>query len=127
MGLICESFSKVNFLYVGYFVCYGIGGLLSFPIMDKISRRTSHMIFSTIHLIAQAVIIFVPTYTARLLGFSVMGLMCAKNSLSYTWLFEFVKKEHKSSAASCVSIVEFMTCIIAGLYFMFISRDWAPL
>lgn len=73
-----------------YFICYGIGGLLTFPVMDKIGRRKTHYIFNTAHLIGQAIIIFVPTMTARCIGFSIIGFMMAKNSLACTWSFEFV-------------------------------------
>lgn len=117
MGLMCQSLSKLNLIYISYFIGFGLGGLLSFPIMDRISRRRANLIFGSVHVLAQVIIIFVPYYSARMIGYTLMGLMCAKNSLCYTWLFEFVNKNHKSYASCAVNTLEFATCIIAGVYF----------
>ena len=127
MGLICTPLTKLNLFYISYFIGYGLGGLFSFPIMDKISRRSANLIFGSSHVLAQAIIIFLPNYSARLLGYTLMGLMCAKNSVCFTWLFELVNKDHKSYASCAVSMLEFATGIIGGAYFLFVSRDWAPL
>ena len=56
-----------------------------------------------------------------------MGFMMAKNSLVYTWTFEFLLKDHKPLGSSIVNMLEFATCIIAGIYFLFINRNVAPL
>lgn len=110
-----------------YFIFFGLGGLLTFPVMDKIGRRKTHFIFSTSHLLAQALIIFVPTFAARAAGFSLMGFMMAKNSLAVTWAFEYVQKEAKPLANSAINSLEFLVFIVAGLYYLLISRDWWPL
>ena len=88
MDLMCEPL-QVSLLGTLYFICFGIGGLLTFPVMDKIGRRKTHYIFSTAHLLAQTLIIFVPTFTARAIGFSILGFMMAKNSLAVTWALEY--------------------------------------
>ena len=51
MDLMCEPL-QAKMLGTLYFVFFGIGGLLTFPVMDKIGRRKTHFIFSTAHLFA---------------------------------------------------------------------------
>lgn len=95
--------------------------------MDRVGRRKTHWIFSTASLLAQALVIFVPTFTARATGLFLMGAMAAKNGLAYTWAFEIVQNAYKPCANSTVNMLEFMCFIITGIYFLFISRDWKPL
>lgn len=127
MNLVCEDMSKVNLPVMLYFILFGIAGFLFFPVIDKIGRKNSHWIFSTGHLLAQTLILFFPSYIARAIGFSLLGFMMAKNSLIYTWTFEFLLKDHKPIGSSIVNILEFATCIIGGTYFLCISRDVTPL
>lgn len=87
---MCTPLSQVAFLGSLYYIGFGIGGLLTFPVMDKIGRRKTHWIFSTASLLSQALVIFVPTFAARATGLFLMGAMAAKNSLAYTWAFEYV-------------------------------------
>lgn len=124
---MCMPLSQVNFLFVLYFIAFGIGGMLTFPVMDKIGRRKTHYIFSTIHVMGQACLIFVPSYYAKAAGYCILGLAMAKNSLCYTWLFEFMVKDKKSIANTAINIMEFLCMIIAGLYFMFVSDNSQPL
>jgi hypothetical protein len=56
-----------------------------------------------------------------------LGFMMAKNSLCYTWTFEFLTKDHKPLGSTIVNMLEFLTCIIAGVYFLYISRDVSQL
>lgn len=50
-----------------------------------------------------------------------------KNSLCYTWTFEFLLKDHKARGSSVVNILEFTTCIFAGVYFLLIGTSVMPL
>lgn len=123
MDLMCMAKNTINLIPVMYFIGFGVGGLLSFPVLDKIGRLKSHWIFSTIHMLAQIVVVFVPTFSARMAGFTVMGLMMAKNSLCYTWLFEFMLKDHKSLASTAMNMMDFLTCCIGGIFFLFGSQN----
>ena len=124
MGLMCTPLTTTDLILVVYFVSCGIGGFLTFPVMDKIGRRKSHYIFSTGHILGQLLIVYVPLFYARMLGFAIMGLMMSKNSLCYTWLFEFMPMKNKPAASTCVNMFDFATAILAGLYFLFISLNW---
>ena len=119
--------SKVNLPIMLYFTFFGLGGFIFFPVIDKIGRKSSHWIFSSGHLLAQSLILFQSSFPARAIGFSIMGFMMAKNSLVYTWTFEFLLKDHKALGSSIVNMLEFATCIIAGIYFLTVSRSVAPL
>ena len=126
-GLMCMTSSQVHFAAIMYFICFGVGGLLTFPIMDKIGRRKTHYIFSTFHILAQGVTIYTSGFTVTVVCFGVMGFLMVKNSLCYAWLFEFVTKEKKSAANTSLHVLEFATACVAGLYFLFVSQDWKPL
>ena len=52
MDLMCTSTGKINFLYVVWLVSLAAGGLLFFAVPDRIGRRKTHYIFSTLNLIA---------------------------------------------------------------------------
>ena len=47
--------------------------------------------------------------------------------MCYAWLFELVNHRHKSWTNTCLNLLNFMTIMFAGIYFLFISKDWAPL
>lgn len=128
MGLMCMSMAKVNFLIVIWFIMFGLGGFLTFPITDKIGRRKTTIIFATSHAFAQALILFQSSYLLRIIGFSLMGFLSAtKNSAVYPWLYEFMQQKNKSLASSCLNSGDFATVMIAGIYFLYISQDCAPL
>ena len=91
MGLMCTPLSKVYLFAVLYFVMFGIGGFLTFPVMDRLGRRKTCIIFGTGSIMAVTLIMFSTQYLSRLIGFSLMGfVMSQKNSLCYAWLFEFM-------------------------------------
>ena len=92
MGLMCMSMNKVNFLLVIWFILFGIGGFLTWPLIDKIGRRKTTIIFATGHAFAQALVLFQSSYLLRVIGMSLMGFLSAtKNSVVYPWLFEFMQ------------------------------------
>ena len=91
------------------------------------SRRTSHWIFGTGHVLSQAIIIFVPTFFGRAFGYALMGMMTAKNINCFTWLFEIMVKENKSWANTSINMIDFMTLIVGGVYFLSGNTNWAPL
>ena len=127
MDMMCWAQNAISLPYVFYFVFFGLGGVLSYPFMDSIGRRTTNWVFTTINLVAQTVATFVPSYSLRLVMFAIMGLTCAKNSLCYTWLFEYVEKRHRSAASASVNFLDLFTCFICGAYFIWVSRNVQPL
>ena len=119
------SSSQVNLPYILYFSMFGAGGLLTFPFLDKLGRLRSHWVFSTLALIAQAMIVFVPHYVALAIGYALLGFMMAKQALCYTWTFDLLMKDHKSCALTCLHLLDFSTCVIGGIYFIISDLpDW---
>jgi len=113
---MCVSKNKINMIPVIVFMCSAFAGVICSQILDKISRRTAHFIFSTGHVTASTIIIFTSTYSGRAFGFALMGLMTAKNITCYTWLFEIMVKENKSWANTSINVLDFSTLIIGGIY-----------
>lgn len=128
MDLICTPMSQINLMVVMWFIMYGIGGILTFPIMDKIGRRKTSIIFNTGHIFAHTLIIFSSDFITRTIGFTLLGFFSAtKNSVCYAWLFELVNQKDKSFANTCLNMGDYLVLLLAGLYFIFVSQDWAPL
>ena len=92
MGLMCMSITKVNFLIVIWFIMFGIGGFLTWPLPDKIGRKRTTIIFATGAAFAQALVLFQSSYLLRAIGMGLMGFLSAtKNSAVFPWLFEFMQ------------------------------------
>ena len=125
--LMCMATSKVNLLLVIHFIAFGIGGVLTFPVMDKIGRRKTHYIFSTFHLIGQALIVYEASFWGKAIGYAIIGLAMAKNSLCFAWLFEFMVKDKKSAASSAINALDYSITIVSGVYFLYLSEDTKPL
>ena len=114
-------------MVVIWFITYGIGGLLCFPLADKIGRRRTAIIFATGHFLAMAMIIFHSGIMVRFIGFGLMGFLhSTKSGVCYSWLFEFHTKKYKATAATTLNFLEFLTSMLGGIYFLLISQDWAP-
>ena len=110
-----------------YFIMLAVGGLLFFPVPDRIGRKKTHYVFSTIHLAAQFACLLQPNYWVRMLSMGVLGLTMVKNSLCYVWLFEFMIKQHKSSSCLFINMFDESQMLIACFYFFFIGDDWYPI
>jgi MFS family permease len=121
---MCASASAINLPYMLYFILFGVGGILTSSLTDKLGRRRSHWLFSTGHLIAQALILFVPNQIAHVIGFSMLGFFMAKNTLCFTYAFEFMVKDHKGCASTCLNMLDFSVCVIAGLFFLLATPRW---
>ena len=126
MDLMCVPLTKVYYFTIIYFVMFGIGGLLTFPVMDKLGRRKTCLIFGTGNLFAVTLIMFSTTYISRMIGYALMGFfMAQKNGLCYAWLFEFMVKGHKVTANTCLNMGDFATILIVGFILCFVSPNWA--
>ena len=73
MDLMCVPLKKVYLIPVIYFIMFGVGGLLTFPVMDKLGRRKTCFIFGTGNLFSVSLIMFTNTFLLRLNGFALMG------------------------------------------------------
>ena len=107
MDLMCSSDSQINMLFSVYFIMLAVGGLLFFAVPDRLGRRKTHYIFSTINLVGQLTALFIPIYWVKVLAMGILGVTMVKNSLCYVWLFEYMLKRHKSSACSFINLVDF--------------------
>ena len=48
MDIMCTPLKKVYLIPVIYYVMFGVGGLLTFPVMDKLGRRKTCFIFGPV-------------------------------------------------------------------------------
>jgi len=127
MGLMCVDQNKVSMIVTCYFLAYGFAGLFLFPLPDKLGCKKTMAVFAALHLFSQFIIIFVPVYTVRLVGFAMMGFCQLKNSVSYVWLFDLVETKHKSIVCGIMNSFDNITMTVLCLYFKFVSRHWTYL
>lgn len=73
MGLMCVPRATINYIVTAYFIGYSVAGLFMFALPDRLGSRKTMAIFGSLHLAGQFMIIFVPNYTVRLIGFAIMG------------------------------------------------------
>lgn len=64
---------------------------------------------------------FAPSYTVTIVGMCLMGFMMLKNSIVYSWTFEFLLKDHKPPAATMLNSLDYSCCIFGGVYFLVIG------
>ena len=127
MNLVCESKVKTNLMISIYYVAYGIAGLLLFPMPDRIGRKKTMLINFGVHLVAQYLIIFMPVYEARFIGFVFYGLSQLKNSVAYVYAVELVPARQSGPVNVCLTSFDSATMFFVCFYFIFISKDWFPL
>ena len=127
MNLVCESKVKTNFMISMHYVAYGIAGLLFFPMPDRLGRKMTILINFGVHLVAQYLIIFVPVYEARFIGFVLIGASQIKNSVSYVYVVELVPARQSGPVNVCLTSFDSATMFFVCFYFIFISKDWFPL
>ena len=127
MGLMCTDRSYINAIVTGYFIAYGLAGLLLYELPDKWGRKKTIMFFGSVHTACQFVIIFVPNYYVRFGTFALMGACQLKNSISYVWLFDLVQQKDKPIAVGVLNAWDCLTISVVSFYFKFVSKYWFSL
>jgi len=74
MELMCVPRAEINYMVMAYSAAYGLAGLCLFPLPDRWGSKKTMAVFGSIHFAAQLILLLVPSYTFRLLGFLLMGL-----------------------------------------------------
>jgi MFS family permease len=102
----------------------GIVGLSLAGISDKLGRRKTTLVFLSLNLVAQGIIIFCPWFYTRLFGYILYGCAQIKNSVCYAWLFESMETKNKSSAVTAMNMLDSFTMVGFGIYVLLISKNW---
>jgi len=110
-----------------YYVGFGVGGLVNFPVPDLIGRKKAMLIYGTVSLIAQLAMIFSGSYWIRLIAFGFFGGTCIKNAISYVWMMELVESKHKSTALAMINAFDEFSPFVFCFYIKYINKDWFPL
>ena len=126
MDLMCVAPAAVGMMYTWYFVGTMVGGILS-PFPDRIGRKKSVIAGLILSTIAQTIMLFVSNMNVRSVCFFLMGFSNLKISQSYVWLSETVPKDARAGAITIIGVADAITGLIAGMYYILISRDWWPL
>ena len=74
MDLVCANKFQTNSLISAFLVTCGLAGLLLFAMPDRLGRKLTMVLSYGVHLFAQYLILFNPTYMARLIGLIMFGL-----------------------------------------------------
>ena len=127
MDLVCASKVHTNAMISAQYIAFGIAGFLFFSTPDKYGRKPAMLINYGIHMLAQYLLIFVPTYNARALALLLYGLSQLKNTVCYIWIGELVPQKSASGVAVSLTTFDSTTIAVVCLYFILVSRDWFPL
>ena len=127
MDLVCANMVAINFMVSARYIAYGVAGLFLFAMPDKYGRKWTIAITSAIMIVAQFLMIFVPTYEARLVGFIFFGLTMLKATVPYIYISELVPPKHAATVSVTMTSFDSATLLIFNLYLLFISRYWLPL
>ena len=126
MDLMCVAPAAIGMMYTWYFIGTLVGVVYTL-VPDKIGRKKSVMAGLILSTIAQTIMLFVSNMNVRSVCFFLMGFSNIKISQSYVWLSETVPKDGRAGAITIIGVADAITGLIAGMYYILISRDWFPL
>ena len=124
MHLECESSTTINYICVAFFIAVGVSGIFLFRYPDKWGCRKTLTVFGSISMLAQFILLFVPTYSARMVGYILLGIGYTKNSASYAYLFGEMRNKDKAVSCGVVSTWDALTAAVMAAYFIWVSKDW---
>ena len=127
MDLVCADKVKTNSMLSVHYIVYGIAGLLMYTMADRSGRKTAMIRVFGLHIAAQYLMIFVPTYSARLTAFMLYGLTAIKNTIPYVYLVELIPTRFIIRANASITAFDSGTVSFVCFYFIFVSKDWFPL
>ena len=74
MDLVCANKVQTNAMISAQYVAFGVAGFLFFSTPDRFGRKPAMLVNYAIHMLAQYLLIFVPTYNARAISLLLYGL-----------------------------------------------------
>jgi MFS family permease len=119
MDFVCENKDIVGSMLLCYGLCAGIFGVFLFPVPERWGRVKSMRIFGGVNVLAQFLVILVPNYYTRIIGYCMLGVSQLKNGISYVWMFENVENRLKSTACGVMNGVDAGTLGVMCIYFMY--------
>ena len=127
MDLVCANMVAINFMVSARYIAYGIAGLTLFAMPDRFGRKWVIVITSTIMVLAQLLMIFVPTYEARLIAFILFGATMLKATVPYVYVSELVAPKNAASVSVMATSFDSSTLLVFNTYLLCISRNMMPL
>ena len=127
MDLVCANMVGINFMLSARYIVYGIAGFLLFSLPDKYGRKWTLVICAAVMIVAQLLMIFVPTFEARMISFIMFGLAMLKMSLPYIYMAELVPPSYTASTSVSMTSFDSSPMFVYSLYLLFISRNWMPI
>ena len=74
MDLVCVSKFKINFIISAKYIVFGVVGFLFFAMPDRYGRKFTMILWLSVHVPAQLLLLFDSSYGARLTGLVLYGL-----------------------------------------------------
>jgi hypothetical protein len=127
MNLMCTDRSVIQWMVIPYFIMTGFSGLLFRHLPDKWGPFKTLNIFMTVIVVALTSCLLVPNYWVRMMSFCVVGLCNVKNSATYMYMAGCVHQRDKSVCYGIINAYDCGSCLVIGLFYLFISRDYFPL
>lgn len=127
MEMLCNPATKNASLVAPLMVCTGITGFLLFKMPDKIGRKPTLLLFTSVLTLAQVLAIFIPDFRVRQAFYATWGICSLKVTVPYAYSSELVETRLVPVTSTVLSSFDSSTLGIVCLYFMFVSRDWYPI
>ena len=122
LDFACQPASAISFMFIWYFV-----GTLSSTIFsampDKYGRKKTVYFFLLASVIAQAILIYWPSYNAKCVAYFILGLGRLKDSQCYVWLSEFFPFRLKSTSYTIINIIDASPMSVTCFWLYFVNRD----
>ena len=124
MDLMCLSRDAINWILTVHYLAYGLAGLIFWQVPSQFSTRGTFLVFGTLHITAQWLMLLVPNYWARMFAFALQGFCQLKQTVCLTWALGLVQSKYKPIVCSAINAVDMLTlCVICG-WFEYVSKEW---
>ena len=127
MDLVCANMVTINFMVSARYIAFGIAGLTMFALPDRFGRKWVLAITSLVMVLASLLMIFVPSYEARLVAFIIFGCTMLKGTVPYVYACELVAPKNAATVSTSLTSFDAFTMLFFNVYLLCISRYWMPL
>ena len=125
MDLVCVPSSQVSLMLSWLFIGT-IASVVLVTVPDQFGRKYSVILGMVIALLAQIVMLLVPSLLVRSICFFLIGFSGFKNSTAYVWGSECVPFKKRTAVFTVINVVDALPTVITGLFYLLIKPDWFP-
>jgi MFS family permease len=123
MDLVCANKAHTNTMLMPYYVGCGLAVFLFLRMPDQLGRKKTMVINLAVQLYAQFMAIYMPTYTARFIAYTLFGLTQLRATVVYAWVSELVESKYVAGVNSSLTAFDSATLATVCFFLLFVSKD----